>query len=119
MRISITKEYTFEAAHSLPHHNGKCKNLHGHSYQLFVTVTGPIKTEGPGEGMVMDFGELDPIVKTHIIDVFDHRFLNDILPFTTTVENIAAYIFTTLTEKGLPISEIKLYETKKCFATVT
>lgn len=119
MNISITKEYTFEAAHQLPLHSGKCKNLHGHSYQLMVTLSGPIQKGGSSDGMIMDFAELNPIIKSVIIDKYDHQFLNDLLPFTTTVENLCVHFFIELKDAGLPISSLTLYETKKCFATVT
>ncbi len=58
--IRITKHFNFEAAHALYGYDGKCKNIHGHSYQLFVTVIGkPIKdSEHIKNGMVMDFGDL-------------------------------------------------------------
>ena len=61
MTTSITKRFTFEAAHSIPHHTGKCKNLHGHSYILEITVTGPIQESGPEMGMVMDFTEISNV----------------------------------------------------------
>ncbi len=119
MTISITKQFTFESAHSLPDHDGKCKNHHGHSYVLYVTVTGPIQTSGPQNGMVMDFAHISSIVDREIISQWDHQYLNDILPFVTTAENLAGYIFTTLRDTGLPITKIKLYETAKCFVEVT
>lgn len=75
--IRITKIFTFETAHLLYNYDGKCKNMHGHSYKLFVTVKGnPINDlENPKNGMVVDFGEIKNIVKTEIIDVWDHAVL--------------------------------------------
>ena len=72
--IRITKQFSFETAHALHGYDGKCKNIHGHSYQLFVTVLGtPILDPlDPKYGMVMDFGDLKNIVKEEIVDVFDH-----------------------------------------------
>ena len=72
--IRITKQFNFETAHALYGYDGKCKNLHGHSYKLFVTVTGqPIKDNtNPKFGMVIDFGDLKKIVNEEIVDVFDH-----------------------------------------------
>lgn len=77
MIIRITKEFNFDMAHALDHHQGKCKNIHGHSYQLLVTLKGiPIKKEKASDnGMVMDFGDLKKIVKTNIVDIFDHALV--------------------------------------------
>ncbi|WP_332022822.1 6-pyruvoyl trahydropterin synthase family protein [Kaistella sp.] len=75
--IRITKIFTFETAHVLYNYDGKCKNMHGHSYKLFVTVKGtPINDlENPKNGMVVDFGDIKKIVKSEIIDVWDHAVL--------------------------------------------
>ncbi|MDA9803273.1 6-carboxytetrahydropterin synthase [Flavobacteriaceae bacterium] len=72
--IRITKQFTFEAGHALYGYDGKCKNLHGHSYKLYVTVTGkPIsETNHVKLGMVIDFGDLKKIVKDKIVNIFDH-----------------------------------------------
>jgi 6-pyruvoyltetrahydropterin/6-carboxytetrahydropterin synthase len=73
-KIRITKQFTFEAGHALYGYDGKCKNLHGHSYKLFVTVIGsPIADpKNVKYGMVLDFGDLKKIVNEEIVDVFDH-----------------------------------------------
>ncbi len=72
--IRITKQFTFETGHALYGYDGKCKNVHGHSYKLSVTVMGqPIKdTSNVKYGMVIDFTDLKKIVKEEIVDVFDH-----------------------------------------------
>lgn len=72
--IRITKQFTFETGHALYGYDGKCKNVHGHSYKLSVTVIGkPITdTSNVKFGMVIDFGDLKKIVKEEIVDVFDH-----------------------------------------------
>ena len=72
--IRITKQFYFETGHALHGYDGKCKNVHGHSYQLDVTVIGqPISLSSHvKKGMVIDFGDLKAIVKTEIVDVFDH-----------------------------------------------
>lgn len=72
--IRITKEFTFETGHALFGYDGKCRNVHGHSYKLSVTVIGsPIREAGHVKlGMVMDFGDLKTIVKEEIVDPFDH-----------------------------------------------
>lgn len=73
-KIRITKQFSFETGHALYGYDGKCKNVHGHSYKLFVTVIGtPISdTTNVKYGMVIDFSDLKKIVKTEIVDVFDH-----------------------------------------------
>ena len=73
-RIRITKQFTFETGHALYGYDGKCKNVHGHSYKLSVTVIGSpiIDADNVKYGMVIDFGDLKKIVKQHIVDVFDH-----------------------------------------------
>ncbi len=72
--IRVTKEFAFETAHALWNYDGPCRNVHGHSYKLFVTLIGePINdTENPKNGMVMDFGDLKEIVNREIVKVFDH-----------------------------------------------
>ncbi|MCF6213935.1 MAG: 6-carboxytetrahydropterin synthase [Flavobacteriaceae bacterium] len=72
--IRITKHFNFEAAHALYGYDGKCKNIHGHSYKLLVTVIGkPINDlTHIKNGMVMDFGDLKTIVNKEIVSNFDH-----------------------------------------------
>ncbi|MEZ4854578.1 6-pyruvoyl tetrahydropterin synthase family protein [Flavobacterium sp.] len=72
--IRITKQFTFETGHALYGYDGKCKNVHGHSYKLSVTVIGkPITDKNNVKyGMVIDFSDLKKIVKEEIVDVFDH-----------------------------------------------
>ncbi|WP_025743647.1 6-pyruvoyl trahydropterin synthase family protein [Aquimarina pacifica] len=72
--IRITKQFSFETGHALYGYDGKCRNVHGHSYKLSVTVIGtPITdTSHVKLGMVIDFGDLKKIVKEDIEDVFDH-----------------------------------------------
>ena len=75
--IRLTKEFSFESAHALWGYDGKCREIHGHSYRLFVTIKGePISDEqNPKLGMVMDFGELKSIVAREITDRLDHSFV--------------------------------------------
>ena len=72
--IRITKQFNFETGHALYGYDGKCKNVHGHSYKLSVTVVGsPIAdTSHVKYGMVIDFSDLKKIVTEEIVDVFDH-----------------------------------------------
>ena len=81
--IRITKEFKFEMAHALMGYDGPCRNIHGHSYELKVTLAGtPITDEThPKLGMVMDFGELKKIVRQAVVDEFDHALvLNSRMP---------------------------------------
>ena len=73
-KIRITKQFSFEAGHALYGYDGKCKNVHGHSYKLSVTVLGEPITDSNNVkfGMVIDFGDLKTIVKEEIVDRFDH-----------------------------------------------
>ncbi len=73
-KIRITKHFTFETGHALYGYDGKCKNVHGHSYKLLVTISGePITDKSNVKyGMVLDFGDLKKVVEEEIVDVFDH-----------------------------------------------
>ena len=72
--IRITKQFSFETGHALYGYDGKCRNVHGHSYKLHVTVIGkPISDKNHVKyGMVIDFSDLKEIVKKEIVSVFDH-----------------------------------------------
>lgn len=87
-RIRLTKEFKFEMAHALAGYDGPCRHIHGHSYELFVTISGlPTADAGsPNVGMVMDFGRLKTIVRSCIIDEFDHAL---VLCKATTPERIS------------------------------
>ena len=73
-KIRITKQFNFETGHALYGYDGKCKNVHGHSYKLSVTVIGEPITDSKHVkfGMVIDFTDLKKIVREEIVDVFDH-----------------------------------------------
>lgn len=75
--IRITKEFRFEAAHALKGYDGPCRNIHGHSYELSVTITGEPDSvkDSPKRGMVMDFSDLKKIIKKSVIDPFDHALI--------------------------------------------
>ncbi len=118
MQTIITKIFNFEGAHSLPNHDGKCASLHGHSYKLEVSIFGEVIKTGPKEGMVMDFADLSKIVNEEIISKLDHKYLNEVLPFTTTAENISIWVYDTLKNKGLELSKVKLWETANSFVEV-
>ena len=81
--IHLTKIFHFEAAHALMGYDGRCRNIHGHSYEMRVTIKGmPIDDpSSPKYGMVMDFGDLKKIVNEEIVDHYDHAFIiNDQMP---------------------------------------
>ena len=139
-KIRVTKRFHFEMAHALYGYDGLCRNIHGHSYNLEVTLIGDPRKDPyhPKDGMVMDFGELKKIVKAEIVDRFDHALMvNRLVPksqlellkkttdriivvdFQPTSENIAAYIAEIL-QQHLPIDVtlfgIRLFETVTSYA---
>jgi len=139
-KIRVTKEFNFEIAHALWNYDGPCKNLHGHSYKLFVTIIGlPISDEAdPKNGMVVDFGDLKQIVKQEIVDELDHAvILNSkavanipaeisqmferrlIVDYQPTCENLVID-FAQRIKKRLPghlnLFSLKLHETETSFA---
>lgn len=116
--IKVTKRFTFDAAHFLPNHKGKCSNMHGHTYRLDVTVVRENESliqNGSDEGMVIDFSDLKAIVKDEVINKMDHKVLNEVFSFRTTAENMAEYIFEVLSDKlaphGVRVEKIRLWET--------
>ena len=103
----LRKEYSFEAAHFIYNHPGKCRNLHGHSYKLFVLVEG---TPDPATGMIIDFDDLSKVVTEKVLSRLDHRFLNDLIPLSTA-ENIAQWVWEQL-HGALPgLCQVEVYET--------
>lgn len=117
---TVTKIFEFEACHHLPHYDGACHNLHGHSYKLEVTVGGtPIKDENnPKCGMILDFKDLKALVKKVAVDKYDHSNLNDYFPNPTAeimVKQIAVDIMTGLPEHAYLVS-CKLWETSTSYA---
>lgn len=125
----VTKQFRFEAAHQLPNHVGQCRNLHGHSYLLEVTMSGLVNQNRgvSSEGMVIDFKDVSDLVKVHIIEVVDHQFLNDIVPqefHPTTAENLARWFFTRISNymKNMgwrqQLESIRVWETTTAYAEV-
>jgi 6-pyruvoyltetrahydropterin/6-carboxytetrahydropterin synthase len=113
MQTSVTRIFTFEAAHQLPWHEGKCRNLHGHSYRLEVTVEGPV---GPS-GIVVDFADIKRVVERDVVEVYDHRYLNDLLD-NPTAELLATEIWKTVESADLAVSHIRLWETADSFVEI-
>jgi 6-pyruvoyltetrahydropterin/6-carboxytetrahydropterin synthase len=77
MKLRVSKIFDFETAHALWGYDGKCANIHGHSYILTVSITGDIIEDenNPKYGMIIDFGDIKEIVKKEIVDVYDHCLL--------------------------------------------
>ncbi|MDQ1402577.1 MAG: 6-pyruvoyltetrahydropterin/6-carboxytetrahydropterin synthase [Actinomycetota bacterium] len=114
MQTSVVRTFRFEAAHQLPWHTGKCRQLHGHGYRLEVTVTGPLT----GVGIVIDFADLAAVVRSSILDVYDHTFLNDLIE-NPTAEVIVADAWKRLAAAGLAVTRLRLWETEDCFVEIT
>ena len=139
-KIRVTKKFSFEMAHALWNYDGPCRNIHGHSYVLSVTLIGePINdTNHPKNGMVVDFGDIKKWVRQSIVDDFDHSLLISgeadtenvsaslqmfnrlkIMNFQPTCENLLIYIAEVI-RKQLPdnihLYSLKLKETATSFA---
>ncbi len=138
--IRVTKRFHFEMAHALHGYDGLCKNIHGHSYNLEITLVGQALNQKnhPKDGMVLDFSELKNIVKKHIVAKFDHALMINsatsddkiegyknqterliLVDFQPTTENIVAHIAEIL-QQHLPINvslyKVRLYETVTSYA---
>jgi 6-pyruvoyltetrahydropterin/6-carboxytetrahydropterin synthase len=115
--VQIRKSFTFEAAHVLPHHPGKCARLHGHSYGLDVALEGPLHGTGPAAGMVEDFEVVSRVVKAAVISQLDHRSLNELLE-NPTAENIIVWIWHRLEHELPNLTELTLWETRKACVVI-
>ncbi len=139
-KIRVTKEFHFEMAHALWGYDGLCSNIHGHSYQLSVSIIGDILNDNkhPKNGMVADFGDIKQLVKTHIIKKLDHSFMINeeseitgidknnpmfgrliLVNFQPSCENLLVY-FSSEIRKALPshlsLHSLKLRETGNSYA---
>jgi 6-pyruvoyltetrahydropterin/6-carboxytetrahydropterin synthase len=108
--LRVKRLFDFEAAHRLPRHPGKCRELHGHSYRLGVTVDRPVN---PESGMAIDFSDLKQIVRREVVDLLDHRFVNELIE-NPTAEVMAAWIWAKLRSPLPGLVEVELWETKNC-----
>jgi len=138
--VRVSKEFKWEMAHALWHYEGLCKNLHGHSYVLRVTVRGKVNSNIADVklGMVIDFGDLKGIVNEHIVKLFDHSVVLNkemrvsnfdgireifdrvhFLPFQPTAENLVIF-FADIIKENLPraieLVSVRLNETANSFA---
>ena len=138
--IRITKEFRFEMAHALWGYDGPCKNIHGHSYYLYVTIIGETlnDTASPKNGMVIDYSVLKKIIKYNITDPLDHALLLNantphkelkdfknmfdnivLVPFQPTCENLLADFaarIQKLLPEGIKLFSLRLSETDSSFA---
>jgi 6-pyruvoyltetrahydropterin/6-carboxytetrahydropterin synthase len=139
-KIRVTRKFHFEMAHALFEYDGICRNIHGHTYLLEVTITGDPKSEPghPKDGMVMDFGQLKKLVKEKIVRQFDHAlmvnalFPNDhiealkkgtermiVVDFQPTTENLLLH-FAEILQQAVPsnvsLFSIRLHETSNSYA---
>ncbi|MDY3330993.1 MAG: 6-carboxytetrahydropterin synthase QueD [Pelistega sp.] len=135
--MKVVKTFTFDSSHLLDGHDGKCKNLHGHTYKLEVEVSGPLHDDGPKEGMVIDFSDLKAVVKEQVVDKMDHAFLYNrlneresaiaallegwnlktyALEQRTTAEVMSRHIFLLLQQQGLPVTRVRLWETPNSYS---
>lgn len=106
--MKITKDFRFEASHSLPHlgPDHKCSRLHGHSYRFAVECTGDLDERG----FVIDYAEISEAVGP-LLNRLDHYNLNDIIEGYSTAENLADYIYRHLERKLPTLTGIIVYET--------
>lgn len=118
-RVMVSKEFTFDAAHHLHCYEGKCKNLHGHTYKVIFGISGLVDDIG----LVIDFGDIKEIWKEEIEVHLDHRYLNDTLPkMNTTAENMVVWIYQKMEQALVKQSNqcrvefVKLYETPTSYA---
>jgi len=138
--VRVTKQFNFEAAHALWNYDGKCKNIHGHTYKLFVTVFGtPINDlSNVKHGMLIDFGDLKYIVYREIVNVFDHALILNkkssdesffkiphlfdrfiLTDYQPTCESMVIDFAARLSPHlpaGVKLFSIRLYETENSFA---
>ena len=138
--IKITKQFSFEMAHALRNYDGLCRNIHGHSYKMDITLAGqPLHDESsPKNGMVMDFGDLKRLVNEEIISLLDHALVLNaktdallvealkqnyekivIVDFQPTTENLLNFIADKLKAKlseRVKLTRIRLRETDTSYA---
>ena len=116
--VTIGIKGHFDSSHNLLNYDGKCARLHGHRYFYEVKVRNRID---PQSGMVMDFKELKAKTKQGLEELLDHEYLNEILPFNTTAENMTVWLFEYLSKRELVkgIVEVSLWETPDCISTFT
>jgi 6-pyruvoyltetrahydropterin/6-carboxytetrahydropterin synthase len=140
----ITRRLEFDAGHRIPDHRSQCRHLHGHRYAIEITLSGEVidAAGSPVNGMVMDFSEIKSLARQHLVDQWDHAFLDwrgdqpvvamlaalpdhktVLLDAVPTAENLARAAFATLDAvyrdvygNDLRLERVRLYETPNCWA---
>ena len=110
MKVQLTREFSFESAHTLPHvpPGHKCGRMHGHSFRMEISVEGEVD---PGMGWLYDHAQIGDAAK-EIVEQLDHRYLNDIEGLENpTFENLAAWIWKKLAPKCPGLCEVVVHET--------
>lgn len=109
----LSKQFRFEASHCLPHHDGKCSRLHGHSWVGYAMVAGDaLESQGPKQGMVLDYGDMSGPLKRLVDERLDHYHLNDSTGLENpTSEEIARWIYDRLQPELPDLSSIVIEET--------
>ena len=117
MRVELARDYTFEAAHRLPHVPAahKCFRMHGHSYRIEVTVAGEV---GESTGWLVDFGEITSVVEPVLRQELDHRTLNDVPGLENpTAEHLCRWLWARFQPRFPGLTAITVHET--CTARCT
>lgn len=118
-KISVTKVFTFDCAHHLNDYEGKCRNVHGHTYKLEVTVKGVTDKNG----LVIDFHDLNDMVEDKVLSHIDHKYLNEVFDFNPTCENTGLWIWEQIQKEiagtGCSLEKILLWETPTSFITIS
>jgi 6-pyruvoyltetrahydropterin/6-carboxytetrahydropterin synthase len=107
MGLSLSVDFEFAAAHQLPRYDGPCARLHGHNYQLTVTVAGGVD---PASGMLLDFEVVRRVVWEHALSRWDHRTINEFLE-NPTAENMVVALWDLLKAPLPGLFELTLHET--------
>lgn len=116
----VTRRIRWEASHFLPEHPGDCGRDHGHSWEAWITLRGPIQTEGDEKGMVCDMGKVAGHFRDKLEPILDHRLLNEQIPEAfqpPTTENIARFLLHSFLEAGFPVNRVQVRETENQTAT--
>lgn len=111
---TIYKDFRFEAAHRLTHHDGKCNRLHGHSWVGRVYIQGEqLQSMGAKQGMIMDYADIKKYIQPLLDNFLDHYYLNESTGLENpTCEELARWIFTKLESAGLSgLSAVEIKET--------
>lgn len=134
----ITRRFSIDMGHRLVNHEGKCKNIHGHRYEIEISCRGPVKLDAVGR--VIDFGVIKQEVGAWLDEVFDHGFVAEkddpVIPFLIetqqkhvvidcppSVENLVHLWFDGAAEllagKGIVVTKVRAYETENCWSEYT